>query len=589
MFYSQNFEDVYLARCFPGNQPRFYVDVGAHHPTFESVTRHFYDKGWCGLNIDPDPDAFIALSSERKNDVNIKAICWDKDQLSLPFYRIPGTARSTALQSWSQQALVEGYSCTETSSPTVTLNSVLEKYYRPELGEFAFLKIDAEGAEINVLKGIDLRKYRPGIILIESLDLTGKSSGEFEITCGRYLLDNGYVKVFFDGVNQYWCSKECSNLVKHFELPPGCLDGIRPYQIYEAQSRSEMLESRILSLEKKAVQSDPKKSDFKFILISQPSPGLLQDRVVVKEILQAIGYEVEDLTIPSVYFQTGQVYPNPADWSEHAIVIMFEHVFQFANKPLVSTLFVNPEWLLPRDIALLNRNEVDILLAKSRDAEKRLRNGFQNIQVVYTGFASKQIDRLCAPDFSKSLHVKGYASQKGSNVIFDMYRNDIRSELPPCVCTMRSSDKAMPLFISHISSTCKVVIRNIEQRAMDKMSSRFGIHLCPSIREGFGHYIFGPMSIGSLVVTSDAPPMNEIVDPDCGVLVPAQILDRGLYVDAVVSPKALKESLMNLKAMTSDEKAKMSSLAVQKAASLRSDFEMTFGFFIQALVSSITA
>jgi hypothetical protein len=41
--YAQNFEDVMIARLFDAGYRGFYVDIGAAHPDFLSVTRHFYD------------------------------------------------------------------------------------------------------------------------------------------------------------------------------------------------------------------------------------------------------------------------------------------------------------------------------------------------------------------------------------------------------------------------------------------------------------------------------------------------------------------------------------------------------------------
>ena len=36
--YAQNFEDVLLARAFRNRDRGFYIDVGAWHPVFDSVT-----------------------------------------------------------------------------------------------------------------------------------------------------------------------------------------------------------------------------------------------------------------------------------------------------------------------------------------------------------------------------------------------------------------------------------------------------------------------------------------------------------------------------------------------------------------------
>ena len=42
-FYSQNFEDVILARCFSNIEHGFYLDVGAQSEEADSVTRYFYE------------------------------------------------------------------------------------------------------------------------------------------------------------------------------------------------------------------------------------------------------------------------------------------------------------------------------------------------------------------------------------------------------------------------------------------------------------------------------------------------------------------------------------------------------------------
>ena len=51
--WAQNLEDVMLARAFKGTARGYYVDVGAYDPVIDSVTRHFYEAGWHGINIEP--------------------------------------------------------------------------------------------------------------------------------------------------------------------------------------------------------------------------------------------------------------------------------------------------------------------------------------------------------------------------------------------------------------------------------------------------------------------------------------------------------------------------------------------------------
>src|SRR4051812_1354714 len=70
--YAQNFEDVLLARVFSGRTVGFYVDVGAADPINLSVTKWFYDQGWCGINIEPNRILFERLAADRARDINLE-------------------------------------------------------------------------------------------------------------------------------------------------------------------------------------------------------------------------------------------------------------------------------------------------------------------------------------------------------------------------------------------------------------------------------------------------------------------------------------------------------------------------------------
>src|SRR5262249_50071888 len=73
--YAQNGEDVRLRRAFAGQPTGFYIDVGANDPTELSVTRHFYDAGWHGINVEPLPKQFALLTAARKRDINLNVGC----------------------------------------------------------------------------------------------------------------------------------------------------------------------------------------------------------------------------------------------------------------------------------------------------------------------------------------------------------------------------------------------------------------------------------------------------------------------------------------------------------------------------------
>ena len=64
----------------------------------------------------------------------------------------------------------------------VTLNSILEKSKAPK--EIDFLSLDVEGAELEVLKGIDFNKFSFKFMLIEVRDIKRMES---------FLLQHGYL------------------------------------------------------------------------------------------------------------------------------------------------------------------------------------------------------------------------------------------------------------------------------------------------------------------------------------------------------------------------------------------------------------
>src|SRR6202163_2212891 len=84
--YAQNFEDVMLARAFPGSSG-FYVDVGANDPDIDNVTRHFYERGWSGINIEPLSVNSEELRKKRPRDINLEMAVGEQEG-TITFYEI---------------------------------------------------------------------------------------------------------------------------------------------------------------------------------------------------------------------------------------------------------------------------------------------------------------------------------------------------------------------------------------------------------------------------------------------------------------------------------------------------------------------
>lgn len=222
--YAQNFEDVMLSRALDqvGEvEQGFYIDVGANDPTIDSVTRTFYDRGWCGINIEPVACFHERLCSERPRDVNL-GVAVGAAPGTLPFYEVTGTGLSTADAALAARHRAEGRTVVDRHVPVVTLDAVCAEHVT---GPIHFLKIDVEGAEAEVLAGFDLTRWRPWILVVEAtLPMT---TTRCESAWESVVLQAGYAPVYFDGLNRFYLAQEHAGLRRAFDAPPNFFDGFQ--------------------------------------------------------------------------------------------------------------------------------------------------------------------------------------------------------------------------------------------------------------------------------------------------------------------------------------------------------------------------
>ncbi len=216
--YAQNFEDVMLWRALGTITHGFYVDVGANDPVEDSVTKAFYDSGWHGINIEPVSAYYSDLLHQRPRDINLQCAAGSEEgEISLWVPMIRGWA------SVSNEAVARhkenGYEGTYEIVPQKTMTSILEEVQPTEIH---FLKIDVEGYELEVIRGLDLKKFRPWIILAEA---TIPNSSELNFHDWEQLLyAENYQFCYFDGLNRYYVAAEHQSLMQYFTSPPNVLD-----------------------------------------------------------------------------------------------------------------------------------------------------------------------------------------------------------------------------------------------------------------------------------------------------------------------------------------------------------------------------
>ena len=215
--YAQTFEDVMLERAFKDIEEGVYIDVGAWHPSLDSVTHHFYLRGWSGINIEPNPHYFRLLEAERTRDTNISCAIGSKPGRAA-ITIIHGTGMSTLRDDIAKLHSTRDERQERIEVDIRTLNSIFED--APPVVHF--LKIDCEGVEADVIASVDLRRYRPWIILVEATEPLS-SVGTHE-AWEDAILSSGYSFIYFDGVNRFYAAQEHSDLAQYFKVPPNVLD-----------------------------------------------------------------------------------------------------------------------------------------------------------------------------------------------------------------------------------------------------------------------------------------------------------------------------------------------------------------------------
>lgn len=195
----------------------------------------------------------------------------------------------------------------------------------------------------------------------------------------------------------------------------------------------------------------------------------------------------------------------------------------------------NPEWY-KQPLPLLDK--IDLILCRTREVERIFQERGSN--TYYLGFTTfdhynPEIQKL----YDRFIHVAGRSQQKGTPAILDAWSQN--PTFPELLVIKREGRQDRPKLKN------LTWYRLLDEETLRQYQNEYGIHLCLSETEGFGHYLAEAMAVGAVVITTDAPPMNEfITDPRC--LVPyshtaPQHLGINYYVDAEAVATKIEEIL----------------------------------------------
>ena len=281
--------------------------------------------------------------------------------------------------------------------------------------------------------------------------------------------------------------------------------------------------------------------------------GLQREYEILRDVLASAGHAV-----------TGVHFQHTVGCPQADVNLFLETVVPsvFGAAP-ENWVMPNPEWWLDeyqRSMPNLTR-----VLCKTRHAYDLFRV-LAGDRACYVGFMSRD---LYQPDIERKprfLHLAGNSQIKNTEVILKAWK-----KLPYRLTVVSPHFHREASKLRHV----KVYDRVSEEKLRQLMNSR-QFHLCPSKYEGFGHYIHEALGVGAVVITSDAPPMNELGLPS-ELLVPST---PGVMLRLVrlhdVTPQAVIDRVKHVVQLSSSRIQEISRAARANFEQERANFRACF-------------
>ena len=279
--------------------------------------------------------------------------------------------------------------------------------------------------------------------------------------------------------------------------------------------------------------------------------GLGRNVYLLADLLERAGYRVLVNGLASPYLRH-HLYPHHLPYrvitgslvrrSRCDINLFLEYVVpEWLDAARTNCLIPNQEWF--RDDYHSYLPHFDLVLCKTRFAQSTFDR--LGCKTIFTSFTS--LDRLTTTaekDYGGFLHVAGNSLQKGTATLVEVWRHHPRW---PTLTVVQATRHARPIPAANV----RYVTGRVSDTILRQYQNRHGVHVAPSEAEGFGHSIVEAMSCRSVVVTTDAPPMNEVISSERGLLAGYNAArPQRLGVNFYVDPDSLAGAVDSVLAMS---------------------------------------
>lgn len=282
-------------------------------------------------------------------------------------------------------------------------------------------------------------------------------------------------------------------------------------------------------------------------ILALDSKGLLVDLEVLSKALNELSEKLDwKLSVQAFVIHSKNLdaensllieFPN-----DPHIIIHLQQIYNLPNlknKQAVQILVPNHEWFSDQTISRLGL--VKQLWHKTQTGFHLLESLYShNVVHRYLGFTSPD-PGIRANNNNNFAHFKGKSSLRHTNLILNIWKK--RSDFPELKIQFWSAHEEISFF--NVPewfrwNNMSVRIGYLSRKEYFSELALCGIHICTSMTEGFGHYINEARAMGAVPMVINAPPMNEFVDAESGIL----INPSGYMVNRDVTYFSIEESLL---------------------------------------------
>ena len=263
------------------------------------------------------------------------------------------------------------------------------------------------------------------------------------------------------------------------------------------------------------------------IILKQKTSGIYVDAKVIKMVIEK---NTDKKCVILTWDQL--VREKRTITHKFAIEHLTPDILKFS--PRAKLIYIpNMEFLTEWDVKL--GKQADVILAKTKQIRDYLNKLYGKSKIVYSKFTSLCAESKAHKDFNMAVHFAGSSFLKGTDLLVDYWLKNggflkTNPDLILVITFFRQSKSGMNFWeklnpqprttLKGRPIKCEKVLNiyMVRKKLGDADYAYFrekaGFYICPSLVEGFGHYINEGRCNSSVTITTNAPPMNELIrDP----------------------------------------------------------------------------